>query len=172
DSWQHGSTQLYGNDILRFWEILESRGPSKASASNRSGSSAFESLETMFCGASKLLTQDFGLTDFAKGAGAWMYGYASSLGVQGHAGLDYGMVPGESLYSPVSGTVIIAGGSGYYTDERYGNQPGTAELRIKLDNGDEVILGHMPRINVQVGQRVQPGQFVGQSGTYNGGHVH
>src|SRR5690606_41919042 len=27
-------------------------------------------------------------------------------------------------------------------------------------------------INVQVGQRVQPGQFVGQSGTYNGGHVH
>lgn len=172
DSWQHGSTQQYGNDILRFWEMLEPGGPSKTSASNRSGSSAFGSLETMFGGSSKPLTQDFGLTDFAKGAGAWMYGYSSSLGVQGHAGLDYGMVPGESLYAPVGGTVVIAGGSGYYTDERYGNRPGTGELRIKLDNGDEVILGHMKRINVQVGQRVQPGQFVGQSGTYNGGHVH
>lgn len=172
DSWQHGSTQQYGNDILRFWEMLEPGGPSKASTSSRSGSSAFGSLEAVFGGSSKPLTQDFGLTDFAKGAGAWMYGYSSSLGVQGHAGLDYGMVPGESLYAPVGGTVIIAGGSGYYTDERYGNQPGTGELRIKLDNGDEVILGHMQRINVQVGQRVQPGQFVGQSGTLNGGHVH
>src|SRR5690606_19567441 len=44
DSWQHGSTQQYGNDILRFWEMLEPGGPSKTSASNRSGSSAFGSL--------------------------------------------------------------------------------------------------------------------------------
>ena len=118
------------------------------------------------------ITQEMGLTDFAQGAGAWMYGYASAYGVQGHAGVDIGLVPGTPVYTPVGGTVVHSGGTGYYTDERYGNSPGTGEFRVRLDNGDELILGHMQSINAQVGQRVNAGSQIGLSGTYNGGHVH
>jgi murein DD-endopeptidase MepM/ murein hydrolase activator NlpD len=101
-----------------------------------------------------------------------MDGYAGGLGVDGHAGIDYSMNPGSKLYVPVSGTVITTGGRPYYTDSRYGSRPGTGELRIKLDNGDELILGHMQSINLKVGQRVTPGTLAGLSGTNNGGHVH
>jgi murein DD-endopeptidase MepM/ murein hydrolase activator NlpD len=101
-----------------------------------------------------------------------MYAYGTQYGVQGHAGVDYSMNTGTKLYTPVGGTVIRSGGSGYYTDERFGNRAGTGELRIKLDNGDEIILGHMQSINVPVGARVSAGQMVGLSGTSNGGHLH
>ena len=117
------------------------------------------------------ITQEFGPTDWSQGEGAWMYNYAKDYGMTGHTGVDYGMVPGEMLYSPVAGTVEVAGGSGYFRDDR-GDAPGIGELRIKLDNGQEVILGHMEYIGVKVGDRITPGQYVGKSGTANGGHVH
>lgn len=173
DSYQYGTTQQYGNDILNFWERLAPGESSMASKITNAAKGVGDALSMIWGGAMKPLTQEMGLTDFARGEGAWMYGYSNSVGVQGHAGLDYGMNPGETLRSPVSGTVIIAGGSGYYKDDRLGNAPGTGELRIKLDNGDELILGHMQQISVRVGQRVNPGDFVGLSGyAGTGGHVH
>jgi murein DD-endopeptidase MepM/ murein hydrolase activator NlpD len=41
-----------------------------------------------------------------------------------------------------------------------------------MDNGDQVILGHMSQITVPVGTRVGPGMAVGKSGSDNGAHVH
>lgn len=118
------------------------------------------------------ISQELGPTEWSQGAGAWMYGYASAYGVEGHTGIDYSMNLGGMLYAPASGTVEIAGGTPYFTDERYGATPGTGELYIRLDNGDVLILGHMQHIGVNVGDRVTAGTYVGQSGTYNGGHVH
>ncbi len=81
------------------------------------------------------------------------------------------MPAGTWLYSPVEGTVQIAGGVPAYT--YYGkSEPYVGQLLIVTDAGDEVILGHMSRIGVDVGQRVTTGQFVGVSGGFNGDHLH
>lgn len=98
--------------------------------------------------------------------------YDYTLGVTGHPAIDIGTPLDTRAYSPVHGTVVTTGGSQYFADERYGAQVGSGELKIKLDNGDELILGHMGSISVNVGDRVIPGQFVGLSGTYNGPHIH
>lgn len=121
-------------------------------------------------GISAPITQDFGDTDYSDQN---PYDYGADFGVgSGHHGLDIGYAAGTSLRTPVSGTVVLAGGTGYYKDERYGNAPGTGELRIRLDNGHILIMGHMGSINVQVGQRITAGQLVGRSGMANGAHLH
>lgn len=172
DSWQYGSTQHSTNMIMSFWRQLEPGANPKAAGSPLGGATG-GGFDMIFGGQSYPTTQEMGLTNFARQHLGGMYSYATNYGVQGHAGIDIGTPIGTQLYSPVAGTVITAGGTNYYTDDRYGRgAPGSGELKIKLDNGDELILGHMGRINVQVGQRVQPGQLVGLSGTANGPHVH
>ncbi len=91
----------------------------------------------------------------------------------GHPGYDIAMPMGTKLYSPVNGTVVTAGGSGYfYNTPGEAHTPGTGELKIRLSNGDEVILGHMQTISVKVGDTVSPGTFVGGSGYVAGPHLH
>jgi len=97
------------------------------------------------------------------------YGFTSV----GHPGYDIAMPMGTKLYAPVSGTVKIAGGSGYfYNTAGSKNQSGTGELRIQLSNGDEVVMGHMETIVVKVGDTVSPGTYVGTSGYIDGPHLH
>jgi hypothetical protein len=118
------------------------------------------------------ISQEFGHTDFSVTHGSW-YAYGLDYGLDGyeHPGLDVGMPRGTALYSPVDGTVEIAGGVPYYTF--YGNgQPGVGELLIQTEDGDQVILGHMAHIVVEAGDKVKVGQFVGLSGGDNGDHVH
>jgi hypothetical protein len=77
------------------------------------------------------------------------------------------------LERPVARTVVMAGGSGFYRDETGTRAPASSgELRIRLDNGDLLILGHLRAITVRVGQRLAPDTPVGRSGTANGTHVH
>lgn len=124
-------------------------------------------------GGDKPVTQEFGPTDFSQGNS--IYDYGADYGVSGHTGVDVGLARGSKLYSPVAGTVLKAGGTGYFKDEDYGDpgdQAGRGELKIQLDNGDQIILGHTSAINVKVGQRVNPGDFVGLSGSANGDHLH
>lgn len=120
------------------------------------------------------ITQEHGPTAWSLGAGAWMYDYAIGvLGTRGHPGIDVGMPVGTKLFAPLAGTVTRAGGSGsYYNTEAQRNTPGTGELRLRLDNGHELILGHMQNITVRAGDRVAPGMFVGTSGYPSGPHVH
>ena len=118
------------------------------------------------------VSQEFGHTSFSIRHADW-YDYGTAYGLDGyeHPGLDIGMPAGTKLYSPVDGTVKIAGGVPYYTF--YGNgQAGVGELLIETDDGDEVVLGHMGRIAVSEGQRVEVGDFVGLSGGDNGDHLH
>lgn len=133
------------------------------------GSSSYESI---FGGIPFPITQEFGPTEWSLGDGAWMYEYAIKLGMQGHPALDVGTPTGTQLYSPVSGTVTIDGGTGVYALEGQEYVPHTGHLQIELDNGDVIILGHMYQIDVRVGQRVTPGTPVGLSGYYNGPHTH
>jgi hypothetical protein len=48
----------------------------------------------------------------------------------------------------------------------------SGEFAITLDNGDILILGHMSRINVNVGDRLGAGALIGLSGGSDGAHVH
>jgi murein DD-endopeptidase MepM/ murein hydrolase activator NlpD len=112
-------------------------------------------------------TQGFGQTAWANGGGAWMYsgipaGYWGYEG--GHNGLDLGAAYGAPIYSPVGGTVIQAGGGRYGYGPNGPNVPGEGEIKIRLDNGDEIAFGHTSRVNVQVGQRINPGMMIGQVG--------
>lgn len=115
--------------------------------------------------------QQFGQTDYSADH---PYNYGGDFGMgTGHHGVDYGMQRGTRLYVPADGVVTIAGGSGYFRDDMGGGDgPGRGELRIKLTNGDEVILGHMASIALQVGQRVKAGDFAGLSGGADGAHLH
>jgi murein DD-endopeptidase MepM/ murein hydrolase activator NlpD len=118
------------------------------------------------------ISQEFGHTEFSILHFHW-YSYGLAYGLDGyeHPGLDVAMPAGTWLYSPVEGTVRTSGGTPYYT--YYGNgDPGVGELLIVTDDGHEVVLGHMGRIAVEVGDRVTVGEFVGLSGGDNGDHLH
>ena len=117
------------------------------------------------------VTQEFGVTDFADGNP--LYDYGREYGVTGHTGVDVGLPDGTPLRTPVAGTVVIAGGSGYFRDETGRHPDATSgELRLRLADGDLLILGHLGAIAVAAGQRLPAGAPVGRSGTANGPHVH
>lgn len=118
------------------------------------------------------ISQEYGHTHFSLSQPT-MYRYGLDYGLDGraHPGLDIGMPAGTPLYSPVNGTVLIAGGTPYFTFYKNG-EPGVGELLIRTDAGDEVVLGHMGRIAVLPHGRVVVGQFVGLSGGENGDHLH
>ena len=107
-----------------------------------------------------------------------IYAYGKEYGLpEGHTGIDIGLKRGTQLYMPtgLTGVVEIAGGSGVFRDEDGGdpgNVPGKGELRIRLSNGDVMILGHNSAINVKVGQQVSGGQLLGLSGSAAGEHLH
>lgn len=135
-------------------------------------------LQTLFGGATPPVMQEFGVTDYSQGhPDTYAYGNAYGLAGSQHPGVDYGMPLGTRLYVPVGGTVSVVGndhGSGYYytSTMTQGDPDRSGELAITLDNGDIVILGHMGSINLQVGQRVNAGDFAGLSGGSDGAHLH
>lgn len=128
-------------------------------------------LASIWGGGNGPVTQDFGVV--SPGIDQSIYAYGQQMGVTGHTGLDIGLAHGTQLYAPVGGTIIKAGGSGFFVDETGQYDPRTSgEVRIRLDNGHEIILGHLSHVSVQVGQRVNAGALVGRSGTANGAHLH
>jgi len=95
-----------------------------------------------------------------------------ALKKRAHLGTDYGMRIGVRLYASAAGTVEAAGGS-----------KGDGGLRVRImhpngfTNGDTLytVYMHMSRINVNEGQSVQQGQFIGLSGNTGKGtgpHLH
>lgn len=95
------------------------------------------------------------------------YGYGdpdSAFASGVHEGVDYGVPNGTQLFSPFAGTVIAQWNGGY------GNQ-----VKVRLDNGYEISFGHMASFSVSTGQRVNPGDLLGESdstGNSSGPHVH
>jgi murein DD-endopeptidase MepM/ murein hydrolase activator NlpD len=138
-----------------------------------------KSFNAIWGGFNAPITQEFGHTEFADTSSyaeqAYQYtsAYSRDGKVIGHAGVDVGVSYGTQLFSPLEGQVTLAGGTGYYCDaDGNGCGPHVGELALTLTNGDVLILGHMSQIKVNVGDTVQPGQFVGFSGSENGAHVH
>jgi murein DD-endopeptidase MepM/ murein hydrolase activator NlpD len=82
-----------------------------------------------------------------------------------HGGLDIRADRGTPIYAPANGIVALAGSHQDY---------GTA---IILDHGQDVrsLYGHLSRVNVQPGQRVERGNIIGwtgNTGRSSGPHLH
>ena len=75
-----------------------------------------------------------------------------------HAGEDFAVDVGTPLASMSSGTVVFAG-----PESGFGNL-----VQVRYWDGTISYYGHMSRVSVNVGERVEPGQVVGLSG--NTGH--
>lgn len=83
-----------------------------------------------------------------------------------HHGIDIDMPAGTPVYAAVAGVVVStrADGSAY----------GTRPVKIR-SGGSDILLGHLERTYVSVGQSVHPGQLIGlagQSGAPDGPHLH
>jgi murein DD-endopeptidase MepM/ murein hydrolase activator NlpD len=82
-----------------------------------------------------------------------------------HAGIDIRAARGTPVYAPAPGTVIHAGNAQDY---------GTT---IIVDHGQDVrtLYGHLSKLNVQSGQRVERGAIIGYTGNTgrsSGPHLH
>lgn len=172
DSIQHGTTAAYLNTVKSWWQGMDSAGGYSGGYEQGGGGQAGISggLSAVWGNGNFQISQDHGPSAFSEANFDRYYRYSLGLGMRGHPGIDVAMPQGTALYSPVSGRVVAAGGTGSYNHEPApaGNN---GELRIMTDNGHIVILGHMA--NIQVGQRVTAGQYVGTSGIAGtGGHLH
>ena len=82
-----------------------------------------------------------------------------------HSGIDIRAERGTTVYAPAAGTVIHAGPAQDY---------GTTVI---IDHGQDIrsLYGHLSKLNVQAGQRVERGAVLGQTGNTgrsSGPHLH
>jgi murein DD-endopeptidase MepM/ murein hydrolase activator NlpD len=83
-----------------------------------------------------------------------------------HAGLDFAAPQGTPVYATADGTVNLAGNTG----DGYGNH-----VIINHGFSYETLFGHLYRIKVRVGQKVNRGEvigWVGSTGKSTGPHLH
>jgi len=175
----YGTTnEAYWKDVSAYWNELQN-----GAATGGTAAAGTTNVSAIWGGIDAPITQEYGWTDFAinsdyaKEAYKYTSEYTRDGKPMGHMGIDVGLAYGTALYTPMAGTVTVAGGTSFYADygpdgasERYG--PGVGQLNITLDNGDVIVLGHMSQITVRAGDRVNPGAFVGYSGNENGAHLH
>jgi len=82
-----------------------------------------------------------------------------------HSGIDIRADRGTAIYAPASGTVLHAG-----TAQEYGTA-------VILDHGQDIrtLYGHLSKMSVQTGQRVERGTLIGYTGNTgrsSGPHLH
>lgn len=94
------------------------------------------------------------------------FGQRSSLWSSGsHTGLDFAGPSGSTIVAIAAGTVKSTGYEG-----AYGNR-----TVITLDDGTEIWYCHQSRITVKAGDKVEPGQvtgYTGSTGNVTGPHLH
>ncbi|MGI8994527.1 MAG: M23 family metallopeptidase [Nocardioidaceae bacterium] len=96
-------------------------------------------------------------TWFGEAGPYWASGY--------HTGIDFATAYGTPTVAVTNATVVQTGWDG-----PYGNQ-----VRLRLENGDEVWYNHLSSIDVLTGQQVVKGQQVGrvgETGNAYGAHLH
>jgi murein DD-endopeptidase MepM/ murein hydrolase activator NlpD len=170
------STDLNGTSGIKYAQMFNANVQRiKQARAAKQPATPGTGVASMFGGKPYTISQEFGRTAYSTGEAGDEYAFGTEFGLDGHShtGWDVGTPDGTAFYMPagLSGTVVIAGGSGYYTDDR-GDAPGKGELRIQLDNGMVLILGHNSGINVRAGQKVTAGMLLGMTGKANGAHQH
>ncbi|HET6635763.1 MAG TPA: M23 family metallopeptidase [Streptomyces sp.] len=101
-------------------------------------------------------------------SGAWVscgYGVKGDWAAGHHTGIDLAVPVGTPVHSVGSGKVVFAGYSGSY---------GYA-VTIHMTDGKYTLFAHLSEIDVHVGERVNAGDLVGESGAtgnVTGPHLH
>jgi murein DD-endopeptidase MepM/ murein hydrolase activator NlpD len=167
------TAQAFADIFLRNYDQI--KAGRRAGAATGGGSAGMAGITP---GVGGTIMQEFGPTAYAQ-AHPSTYAYGNSFGLAGsqHPGVDWAVPLGTKVATPLGGTVSVVGndhGTGYYyTNTMSGSDPNrSGEFAITLDNGDILILGHMSRINVNVGDRLGAGALIGLSGGSDGAHVH
>jgi murein DD-endopeptidase MepM/ murein hydrolase activator NlpD len=167
------TAQAFADIFLRNYDQI--KAGRRAGAATGGGSAGMAGITP---GVGGTIMQEFGPTDYAQ-AHPSTYAYGNAYGLAGsqHPGVDWAVPLGTKVATPLGGTVSVVGndhGTGYYyTNTMSGSDPNrSGEFAITLDNGDILILGHMSRINVNVGDRLGAGALIGLSGGSDGAHVH
>lgn len=115
-----------------------------------------------------LITQGFGLTDFARSGS---YGYDKNGNPNPHRGLDFRASVGTPLLAAAGGTVRDA----FDMDKIPGCYSYGKWILIDHDNGLSTLYAHLSVMNVSAGEYVRAGQIIGyagQSGFATGPHLH
>lgn len=99
-------------------------------------------------------------SDFGPRASPWVDGSGEH-----HSGLDIGAARGTAVTAPAPGTVVFAG-----PNAEYG-------ITLVIDHGHDLktLYGHLSRLDVTPGQKVERGQVVAQTGNTgrsSGPHLH
>jgi murein DD-endopeptidase MepM/ murein hydrolase activator NlpD len=158
-----------GSDVNSYWSTVNGYFNELNGGGGTTGQAPVSNLNVIWGGVDRPITQEHGPSDFSLNVHPEWYNYSIPLlGTRGHPGVDVGMPRGTQIFTPVGGTVKIVSPNNGYAD----NQGGVGQIMVELDNGHQIIFGHMAGSAVRVGDRVQPGQLVGSSGTYNGDHLH
>jgi murein DD-endopeptidase MepM/ murein hydrolase activator NlpD len=175
----NGTVGDYVNLVANVYRALgvpfNAAQPAQTVAPRGGTSPGGNGLTSIWGGANAPITQEIGVV--SPGIDQSIYAYGQQFGFAGgHTGLDIGVRRGTQLYMPAgfSGTVIERA-PGYYKDEDYGDNGQSydrGELRIQLDNGWQLILGHNSKNLVMPGTKVTAGQLLALSGSANGDHVH
>lgn len=87
-----------------------------------------------------------------------------------HAGIDLGVPIGTPVYAVADGIVEVAIGNRTHSKVSYGNY-----IKIKHEDGNSTLYGHLDKVFVKVGQTVKQGQLIGlsgNSGKSTGPHLH
>jgi hypothetical protein len=95
------------------------------------------------------------------------FGAIDSVHKTPHTGVDVAMPIGTELHAIADGVITKVDVTGTTTLGRM--------VRVKLEDGTDVIYGHLSRVNVKTGDHVDAGDLVGLSGNTGrstGPHVH
>jgi len=94
------------------------------------------------------------------------YGSIDQSHLTPHSGIDLAMPVGTDIFSPASGYVHLVD----YGDKNIGKG-----ILLKLEDGQQLVLGHLSKFNVRDGQYVNVGQKLaesGNTGNSDGAHLH
>jgi murein DD-endopeptidase MepM/ murein hydrolase activator NlpD len=99
-------------------------------------------------------------SDFGPRVSPWSEGTGEH-----HSGLDIGAARGTSVTAPAPGTVVFSGWQAEYG------------ISLVIDHGNDIktLYGHLSRVDVAPGQRIERGQMValtGSTGRSSGPHLH
>jgi murein DD-endopeptidase MepM/ murein hydrolase activator NlpD len=94
------------------------------------------------------------------------YGVVSGVHPNGHNGIDFAVPLNSPLYAPADGIARMVD----YGDNGFGKA-----VFVKMNDGNEYVLGHLSELKVKTGEIIHKGDLLGLSGSTGrstGPHVH
>jgi murein DD-endopeptidase MepM/ murein hydrolase activator NlpD len=95
------------------------------------------------------------------------FGSLDEVHTSPHTGIDFAVPEGTELEAPLDGVVSMV--------KDYGDASLGKAVFVKMEDGQQYVLGHLSEIKVEIGDRLQAGDLIGLSGNTGlstGPHLH